>query len=178
MHIFPTAHRSLLSRAPWTPPPFSRLLSLLKCAYPPLRPTFYSTLPCSIRSYHPTDSATRNRGTIPQTFSPRKRNSIDKTAGAPSLLRMILTRGTKCTAVIKSDLPALPFPLSPLFSCRLTVVPFAHFDRGNSEVVTPSRDLTFSPFFFPSPTVLPLSHPSSRPAITLSYFFFSFFCLF
>lgn len=122
--------------------PFSRLLSLLKCAYPPppspLRPTFYSTLPYSIRSYHPTDSATRNRGTIPQTFSPRKRNSIDKTAGAPpSLLRMILTRGTKCTAVIKSDLPALPFLLSPLFSCRLTVVPFAHFDRENSEVVTP-----------------------------------------
>lgn len=145
---------------------------------PPLRPTFYSTLPYSIRSYHPTDSATRNRGTIPQTFSPRKRNSIDKTAGAPSLLRMILTRGTKCTAVIKSDLPALPSPLSPLFSCRLTVVPFAHFDRGNSEVVTPSRDLTFSPFFFSRlrpyyPYLTPLPGPRLRFLI-----FFSPFCLF
>lgn len=100
--------------------PFSRLLSLLKCAYPPpLRPTFYSTLPYSIRSYHPTDSATRNRGTIPQTFSPRKRNSIDKTAGAPSLLRMILTRGTKCTAVIKSDLPCPPF--SPFATLLLSI---------------------------------------------------------
>lgn len=143
---------------------------------PPLRPTFYSTLPHSIRSYHPTDSATRNRGTIPQTFSPRKRNSIDKTAGAPSLLRMILTRGTKCTAVIKSDLPALPFLLSPLFSCRLTVVPFAHFDRENSEVVTPSRDSTFSPFFPPLRSYYPYLTPLPGPRLRFLIFFFPSVC--
>lgn len=150
--------------------PFSRLLSLLKCTRTPVRPTFYSTLRNSIvRTIPPVDAATQNRRTIPQTFSPRKRNSIDKTAGAPSLLRMILTRGTKCTAVIKSDPSlSLTFFLSLLFSCRLTVVPFARFDRENSEAVTPFRDLTFPPFFF-SPSVLFLSRPS--PPITIILIF-------
>lgn len=80
---------------------------------------------------------------------------------------MILTRGTKCTAVIKSDLPALPFLLSPLFSCRLTVVPFAHFDRENSEVVTPFPRLDVLSFFFSPlrpyyPYLIPLPGPRLR----------------
>lgn len=84
--------------------------------------------------------------------------------------------------MIKSDpLPppaSTSFPLSSLFPCRLTVVPLAHFDRENSEVVIPFRDLTFSPFFplsfSLSPTVLPLSRPSFLPSITLCL---SFFCV-
>lgn len=54
--------------------------------------------------------------------SPRKRNSIDKTTGAPSLLRMILARGTKCAAVIKSDLPS-PFSAFACFSLSLSFLP-------------------------------------------------------
>lgn len=82
---------------------------------------------------------------------------------------MILTRGTKCTAMIKSDpFPSLTLFPSLLFSCRLTVVPFAHFDRKNSEAVTLFRDLTFPPFFS-SPSVLFLSRSSLLSSLFLFF---------
>lgn len=88
---------------------------------------------------------------------------------------MILTRGTKCTAVIKSD-PPLPrrFPffylsLLPSINCRSIL---AHFDRENSEVVIPFRgfDVLFPSFFLPDRiTLISLFFPF---VITLPYVFF------
>lgn len=102
--------------------PFSRLLSLLKCVHPlslALDVLFHS--PFSIVPSLPPPPPSPRLG-IAKRFlkrSPRKRNSIDKTTGAPSLLRMILARGTKCAAVIKSDLPS-PFSAFAYFSLSLS----------------------------------------------------------
>lgn len=93
---------------------------------------------------------------------------------------MILTCGTKCTAVIKSDpaplLPGLPhlFPFSSLLlsiNCRFIR---ALRDRENSEVVIPFPRLD-GPSFFLFLSLRPyysyLVSPPIRIVITLSYFF-------
>jgi len=147
---------------------FSRLLALSLSLE--VRVTSYARrfilLSVLHRSYHP--SATRNRGTIPQTFSPRKRNSIDKTAVvSPNDFNLWnkMHRGDKKWSFLLLH----PF-FSPLFPCRLTVVPFAHFDRENSEVVILFRDWR-SLFSLSLSNCITLISPLSFPlAITISYF--------
>lgn len=89
--------------------------------------------------------------------SPRKRNSIDKTAVAARRRfspndfspRNKMHRGNKKW----SPLPAF-FPIPPSSSsCWLTVVPFSRFDRENREVVIlfPRLDVLFSHLFLPWP---------------------------
>jgi hypothetical protein len=110
--------------------------------------------------------------------SPGKRNSIDKTTDAPSPLRVILVLGTKCTAVIKSDplfrffffffFFVFVFVLPPV---ELTVVPFARFDREESQSgnTLPRLDVSF--FIFPA--ALPPSIPFPRVLPRLRSPFFS-----